>query len=80
MKFREPHEHAETDPGVPFGDGFAISNVMVEDVDWAAEGVGKGMIGVGKAIAGPQFDGRYAGGDAGKAIEDPDCVLDGKGP
>ena len=80
MEFGETHEHAEAGSGVPLGDGLAISDVIVKDVDGAAEDVGTGKVGMGVAIACPQFDGRNAGSDTGKAIEDPDCVLDGEGP
>ena len=53
MELRESHEHAEAGPRMPLGDGFAVSNVVVEHIHRAAEGVGAGKIGVRKAIAGP---------------------------
>ena len=80
MELRETHEHAKAGPRMPLGDGFSICNVVVKYIHRAAEGVGTGKIGVGKAIAGPKFDGGDARVDVRETVEDPDCVFDGEGP
>ena len=80
MELRETHEHAKAGPRMPLGDGFSICNIVVKYIHGAAEGVGTGKIGVGKAIAGPKFDGGDARVDVRETVEDPDCVFDGEGP
>ena len=58
----------------------AVLQPRVEDVHWASKNVGATEVFVRVARLGPDLVGAASSVDLGKAIVDPDSVLDGEGP